>query len=208
MIVYGTGGKKLGEVKILNEKCPHCEEYNNVYLHGIARYFHVFWIPIFPFNKKMLTVCHACDSEIKKKERSQSLKDKITLEKGNFKTPIYLFIGLALIVGLIGYFEFNSKKHKEFVKNRLHHLVQDDVIVVKDEAKNYSFARVENVSNDTIYFVNSNYSIDQKPTMTDYTNGITEKTDFYSDEIYYFTEKQIDSLQKLKRIDIFEIEEN
>ncbi len=100
MIIYGTGSKDLGEKFIPNEKCPHCGEYNKIHVHGIARYFDVFWVPIFPFSKKIEVFCHGCENEIKKQLISTSLQNKIDLEKSSFKLPVYLFSGL-IVIGLI-----------------------------------------------------------------------------------------------------------
>ena len=43
MIVYGTGNKDLGEQFIPNETYPHCGAHNKIHVHGIARYFDVFF---------------------------------------------------------------------------------------------------------------------------------------------------------------------
>jgi len=205
-MIYGLGSKKLGEIKISNEACPDCKELNTVFLHGSVKYFHIFWIPVFPVYKKKVTICHSCEKEMPKKKRSQSLKNKIELEKSNFKIPIYLFTGLIIILGLITFLEYNSKKHKDFVKDRIHHLKENDVIVFKQSSDEYSFAKIEEVKNDTIYFVNSNYSLNEIPSITDYIDGIEEKEDFFSEEIYLYSQKEIDSLHGLAEIDIFEIE--
>ena len=205
-MIYGSGSKNLGEIKIDNESCPNCKE-NTIFLHGFAKYFHIFWIPIFPVYKKKITVCHSCEVEIPKKERSQSLKDKVELEKSNFKTPLYLFAGLIIILSLIAYLEFNSRKHKDFVKDRINHLEENDVIVFKQSSSEYSFAKVEEVKNDTVYFVNSNYSLNQIPSLTDYIAGLEEKEDFFSEEVYLYSQKEIVSLNSIGEIDIFEIKE-
>jgi len=205
-MIYGTGGKKLGEVLITNEKCPSCEKINTVYLHGVARYFHILWIPVFPFSKKLITICHSCENEISEKERLQSLKDKVDLEKGSLKLPVFLFAGLAIIIAFIGYLQYESKKHKEFVGDRIHNLQTDDVIVFKNSSTEYTFALVDSVINDTLTFKNSNYSIDAKPTKSDYINGITKKDDFFNDELYILSQKEVDSLFTIGELDIFEID--
>ena len=205
-MIYGSGSKNLGEIKINNESCPNCKE-NNIFLHGFVKYFYIFWIPIFPVYKKKITVCHSCEVEIPKKERSQSLKDKVELEKSNFKTPLYLFAGLIIILSLIAYLEFNSRKHKDFVKNRISHLEQNDVVIIKESKSEYLFAKVEKIEKDTIFLMLSNYSLNQIPSLIDYTDGITKKEDFFGEEIYLYTQQEIDSLNNIGKIDIFEIKE-
>lgn len=205
MIIYGTGSKNLGEVKISNERCPSCNEQNNIHIHGIVKYFTFFWIPIFPYNKKIIPICHSCDVEISKKQISPSLKDKISLEKSKFSIPFHLFIGLIIIISFIGFMVYESSKHDEFVSERIHNLQIEDIIVLKSSPSEYNFIKINEVEKDTVYFNNSNYSIDSKPTKSDYTNGLIEKEDFFSKEIYYYTIKEIDSLHTIGELDIFEL---
>lgn len=204
MLIYGTGSKDLGEKFISNEKCPHCGEYNKIHVHGIARYFDVFWIPIFPFRKKIIAICHSCDTEIKKNEISTSLQDKIRLEKSSFRIPIYLFTGLILIGLLIGWLEYSSIKHDDFVENRIHNIQKDDVLVFKNNSKEYSFAIIDSLYAESVFFRNSNYIYTQKPTLSEYTEILSEKSDFYDVESYFYTLEQVDSLHQVGSLDIFE----
>lgn len=102
MIIYGTGSKNLGTKKLQGAKCQNCES-TDMYVQAISRYVDIFWIPIFPFSKKMFSICNHCKQTLTKKEMSQQLKDKVELEKSSFSTPFYLFIGLAIIVTFIGW---------------------------------------------------------------------------------------------------------
>lgn len=204
MIVYGTGGKELGEKLITNEKCPHCGEINKIYLHGFSRYVHLFWIPIFPYSKKTISICHNCENEIPKEQASASLLDKISLEKSSFKIPFYHFSGIILIALAVAWFKYSDAKHKEFVENRIEHVQKNDILVLKQSNKEYSFAKVDSVSENEVFFINSNYSYNQKPDFSDYEKAIIEKSDFYDAEIYYFTIFEIDSLYKSGELDIFE----
>jgi len=71
------------------------------------------------------------------------------------------------------------------------------VIVFKQSSSEYSFAKVEEVKNDTVYFVNSNYSLNQIPSLTDYIAGLEEKEDFFSEEVYLYSQKEIVSLNSI-----------
>ena len=70
MIIYGTGAKDLGSKKIPGAICPSCES-QNVSIVGIAKYFDVFWIPMFPYSKKVHPVCTNCDLVIDKADIDQ-----------------------------------------------------------------------------------------------------------------------------------------
>ena len=204
MIVYGTGGKDLGEKLITNEKCPHCGEYNKIHLHSIARYVHLFWIPFFPYSKKTVIICHSCDKEILKKKASPSLIDKIGLEKSSFKIPIYHFSGLIIIVLTILWFKYTAVKHKSFVENSIENIQTNDILVFKHSKNEYTFALVDSIYEEAVFFKNSNYSYNQKPSRSDYEKALIENSDFYNTDTYYYTGKQIDSLFSKGAIDIYE----
>lgn len=105
MIIYGTGSKNLGTKKLQGTKCSNCES-TDMHVQAISRYASIFWIPIFPFSKKLFSICNHCKQTLTKKEMPQQLKDKVELEKSNFSTPFYLYIGLALILAFIGWFMY------------------------------------------------------------------------------------------------------
>jgi hypothetical protein len=203
-MIYGTGRKDLGKKYIPNEKCPNCDEQNKIHVYGLAKYFHVLWIPTFPYSKKIIPICDSCNTEITKKKISTSLKEKIGLEKSFFKMPISLFSGLIVIACIIAWLSYENKKHKEFVTNRINHLESKDIMTFKYSNKEYSFAIVDSVVNNIVFFRNSNYVLDQKPTVTDYKKGLREKKDFFNQETRIYYQNEIDSLNNIGELDIFE----
>ncbi len=204
MIVYGTGSKDLGEQFIPNETCPHCGAHNKIHIHGIARYFDVFWIPIFPFSKKVITICHSCEKEIEKKDASFSLIDKIGLEKSSFSLPIYLFSGLILIGLAIGWFQYKATQHNNFVENRIANLQKNDVLVIKENSKEYGFVVIDSTYQGNVFFKYSNYFLDQKPALSDYQEGLANKLDFINPDSFYYSVSEIDSLYNTGNLDILE----
>ncbi|WP_046757931.1 hypothetical protein [Kordia jejudonensis] len=201
MIVYGTGSKDIGTRKIQGAKCPNCES-TEMCVNVTSNYAQVFWIPIFPMSKKFLSVCLHCDQVLEKKEMPQQLKDKIDMEKHHFKTPIYLFSGLAIIALLVVYAFYASGKHDEELAANVKNLEAKDVVVFKVSSKEYTFAEVNKKSNDTIYLNYSSYTYEgRKPSESKYKKEKATISDFYSyDDTYYFTQSEIDSLHQIEEL--------
>lgn len=195
MIIYGTGSKDLGTRKLQGAKCPNCEA-NEIHVQAVSKYFDVFWIPILPYSKKYFSICGHCKQVLKKKEMPQQIKDKLEVEKHHFKTPIYLFTGIVLIAFLIAYLFYDASKDREQLTVHVKNLEPKDVIVFDVLSKEYSFAEVVQHSNDTIYMYYGNYTVDKAPSQHEVDEKRKELADFFSEDVFYFTQKQIDSLHE------------
>jgi len=194
MIIYGTGTKELGTKKLPGAKCSNCES-NDLHLHVGARYFSVFWIPVFPFSKKMSVFCDHCQKVYQKKELDPQLKEKLKFEKKNFKTPVTLFAGVIIIAALVLYFIYDAAQSKVELTNNIKALEKEDVIVFDEKSKTYSFAKVTDVSSDTIYVQFSNYVYEGGvPSQSTYNKEKSGVNDFYRSEVRYYLQSDLDSL--------------
>jgi hypothetical protein len=199
MIVYGTGTKKLGTKRIPGEKSPH-DETKDIEITGIAKYAHVFWVPLFPYAKKVYAYCPSTQFEIDQSLLSQRATDKIRDAKKTMKIPIYLFSGIVLLALFIGYLVYDDHQHdQEFAKN-ITDVKATDVLVFKNEDRSYSFGKVSTVIGDTIYLNFSNYVYEGVPTEYSVKREKSNVEDFYSDELYYFLKQTIDSMYQAGEI--------
>gem|GEM_PF-1194499 len=41
-------------------KCPCCETHNRADTMIMSRYYHIYWVPIFPFDKPVNVICQKC----------------------------------------------------------------------------------------------------------------------------------------------------
>jgi len=194
MLIYGTGSKNLGTKRLQGVKSPY-DETRDIEIVGVSRYAHVFWIPLFPFSKKVYPYCPGTEQEIAKADITPRIADKIKEAKKTMKTPVYLFAGVILLALLIGYLAYDDYQHdKQFAKN-ITDIKPTDVIVFKNEDATYSFAKVSTVIEDTIYLQISNY-VYEGGTPSEYSLNKEKKDveDFYNEEIYYFLKQTIDSM--------------
>ena len=200
MITYGTNTKRLSKKRIPGEKCPSCES-KDVYVIGLVKYTHIFWIPIFPYSKKVKPVCANCNLEINKKDIPQRMIDKISSEKKIYKIPFHLYSGAVIIASLIYYVIYSNSKHNEEVANNIKNLISKDVVVFKNKDLSYTFGKVTHKKSDTVFFNFSNYVYEGRaPSESDYNSERMNVKDFYNPDEYFFRQKKIDSLYLLGEI--------
>lgn len=198
MVIYGTNSKDLGTKKIPGAKCPNCDA-NEIHVQAVSRYATLFWIPVFPYAKKLFSVCGNCEQVLEKKQMPQQLKDKIDMEKSNFKTPFYLYAGAIIIALLIGFGIYSSGQHDKELAENVKNLQSEQIIVFKEKSKEYSFAKVVEVKGDTIFANFAQYVYEggySAPTISEFNSKKAGVTDFYSEELSYYLQSEIDSLHK------------
>lgn len=99
MIIFGTRAKLLSAIGT-QHTCNHCNtgKLNLVYT---GRYFHIFWIPMFPLGKQGMTQCPHCKQTLTERELAPQSRSYLQSQKGTVKTPLTHFSGLILFGVLI-----------------------------------------------------------------------------------------------------------
>ncbi len=107
MIVFGTRGKVLAGKRKQGVVCPSCgkEEHTTS---GVLRYFHVFWIPVFPTSKQPVLECAHCKKVLAGKEIPERTRREIAETVFTTGRVLPMFTGLALIAVLMGVGAFQS----------------------------------------------------------------------------------------------------
>ena len=100
MIIYGKRSFK-GKAVMLNNTCPNCNTAGQLVFQSAIRYFHIFWIPIFPFQKIAVGQCQHCKKVFDKKSFDPSLYSISNQLKEKQKYSVFHFAGLILIAGII-----------------------------------------------------------------------------------------------------------
>lgn len=99
MIIFGTRSKIIEPKDSFapTTNCAHCNQPNTVHPALQFSYFHIFWIPVFPYSKKYVTECAHCKNFRRQKELGpdelQELKNGTHL-----KIPWGYYTGLVIIV--------------------------------------------------------------------------------------------------------------
>jgi hypothetical protein len=169
MIFYGTKASALKNGQIINVNCPSCNTNTTMKYSVFGKYAHVYWIPLFPFEKITAGECNSCKKTYLYKELPEEIKIKLDREKekNGIKFPIWMFSGLFLILGGIGYGFYSSNKtdsdSAEYIKNPM----KGDLYYIKLDDGFYSAATVTSTDKDSVYLRFSNLETDQMSSVDD-----------------------------------------
>lgn len=127
IFIFGVRKSKLQEREVrVNANCPSCDSLGSLVSDIEARYFHFFWIPIFPLNKRKRLKCTNCQSSHSIQEFPSNVQQLLISELKLAKGPIWqgcgclvvaaivvLFFVLSLIMDTIGsYYYENLEKNQ------------------------------------------------------------------------------------------------
>lgn len=60
MVIYGSNGKHFATLPLPYTACPACRRTGQLQAALVGRYAHVYWIPLFPYQKLAVVQCSAC----------------------------------------------------------------------------------------------------------------------------------------------------
>jgi hypothetical protein len=93
IIFYGWRTVAMGADDIL-VSCPSCEGTTTADIMVYSKYFHIFWIPMFPFEKTALTVCAGCGLKKYGIPSIQNPSSTIKLSSRGLSIPFGLILAL------------------------------------------------------------------------------------------------------------------
>jgi hypothetical protein len=102
MIVFGTRGKMVAGPRKQGIACANCGKEEHA-TYGVLRYFHVFWIPVFPTTKQPMLECLHCKKVLTGKEVPERARADIAEKVFTRGRVLPLFTGLALIAVFAGF---------------------------------------------------------------------------------------------------------
>jgi hypothetical protein len=151
MIIFGARTKILnGSTATTN--CSNCGSAQTVRLSFALRYFHIFWIPMFPISKTGISQCSHCKQVLYANEMPNDLKTVYNQEKAKAKIPWGYRFGLILIGLFFALMIFSmlfGGANKEYVKTAQ----INDVYQIKEGSENYTLYKVIKVEGDIITVV-------------------------------------------------------
>lgn len=174
MIIYGWRSKTLKQAPLKNIECENCKECASN-LSVTSHYVHIFWIPIFPYAKKVAISCHQCGQVTKEKQMPPDFKAKIKDIKAASPTPKYLFSGLGILaIGVLfivslGY--NTSQKQQDYLNSPL----EGDIYVMKDNeeasAYRYYLMKINGTEQDSLFVTYNAYSYNGIPEQLEPEDG-------------------------------------
>lgn len=174
MIIYGWSTKVLKQAPLKNIECESCKERAS-HMGITSHYFHVFWIPFFPYAKKIAIVCNHCGHVTEEKQMSSDFKAKIKDIKAAAPTPKYLFSGLGIIVALAIFIAFTRYNTNQKQHGYLESPLAGDIYVLKDNdeasAYKYYLLKINNVEEDSLLVTYNAYSYNGIPEQLEPEDG-------------------------------------
>ena len=104
LFFFGIKGKSVHSELMKGQSCTHCQQEETTYANFISRYFHLFWIPVFPVGKKAVSVCSHCKQVLTKKEMPAEYRTVVKQLKSSAKIPVWHFSGLIIGAVLVLFF--------------------------------------------------------------------------------------------------------
>ena len=160
-MLYGFKTKELGQT-LVPGNCPACGTENSVALHIVQKYIHFVFLPVVPIGRSAVTHCEHCQQTLTGKQLSPSAKEVFKAALAEFKTPVWMFSGLAIILLLIPLAFWQSGRHNKEVLARLNAPKEGDLYEIQLGTRSYSFYKVMRVSGDSIYVGLYNYETDKR----------------------------------------------
>ena len=80
MIIFGSRTNAIGQEKPTYH-CDYCGTESSVFIQYFLRYFHIFWIPMFPYRIYGTSCCTHCRQELYRREMTSELKGVVSREK-------------------------------------------------------------------------------------------------------------------------------
>ncbi len=201
MVIYGWNSKSLKEAPFNGHQCTNCgHESTHIVVYG--SYFHIFWIPLFPYRKSLKIICDNCQHASKPKEVSEEVRSLAKQLKSKVNFPLYMFSGIGVIILLIAYFtiqgNIDNKAYAEYLEqpqvDDIYHLYNDEEI---SEYKYYLW-KVVDVNGDSVNVSPNSFQYNYKPTKLEPNDGFYDVyITFHKHQLQEFLET--DLIRKVQR---------
>ena len=102
-IIFGIGNSKIKTHFIKDSHCNNCNNNCTFIIETRKHYFSIFFVPIIPLHKKVISICSHCGNKSEYEQWSNELKDKhnqlIMIDPP--KTPLWYYSGCLGVLGVL-----------------------------------------------------------------------------------------------------------
>src|SRR3569833_445176 len=99
-LIYGTLETPIA-VDEFFIRCPSCEKDSPADAMIVSRYFHLYYIPIYPMGKEANIICKQCGIKRYGLPFDADLISNYEEVKMKFKNPLFTYLGVILIASLV-----------------------------------------------------------------------------------------------------------
>lgn len=187
IVFFGTRAKVIPSRTLEHMACENCGN-RTLQPYTMYRYFHIFWVPCFPFKKQIATECTHCQNSWVNKEVTPATRAAIARENKSSNPPAYLFAGLALIALFVGYVVHSERAQDKATAKYFASPMVDDFYVVDyaevlqemdEEEFHYGLFKVNHVEPDSIRFLVGTYGYRYPGDAKRAINDVPGETDYF-----------------------------
>ncbi|AMR26663.1 hypothetical protein A0257_05775 [Hymenobacter psoromatis] len=158
MIFYGTNGKHYATHALPATSCPACRAPNLLQVSLISRYAHVYWIPLFPYQKIAVTQCLNCQTAWTEKELTPALTPAVRAVKKQSYAPYWNWAGLLLIAALSLWGYLHGIRDRRTDEALLASPRAGDIYTVRSDSSHlYSLLKVKQVGGNVVELLPNEY---------------------------------------------------
>ncbi|MFC6102363.1 hypothetical protein [Olivibacter domesticus] len=186
MIIFGSRTNAVGQ-GTPTYRCNYCGTEDSVFIQYFLRYFHVFWIPMFPYRTYGTSCCAHCRQVLSRREMSTELKSVVSSEKP--RPSIKYFSGLLLLVVGIIFIAIAIQTEIKQTETFLAKPQLGDVYGIKQENGAYTLYLLTKQQHDSLGFRLNDYEVSTSSQLSKLRNH--HSTD-YGKDLYYYSKEELE----------------
>lgn len=161
MIFYGTNGKHFATEPLPGTACPACQTPDSLHVGLVSHYAHIYWVPLFPYQKIAVTQCTHCQTTWEEKQLAPALAPAVREVKKSRRAPYWMWAGLAIIAAFSLYGYLHSIRDTHTDEALLASPRAGDIYTVRaDSSRRYSLLKVQQVGGNIVELVANEYETD------------------------------------------------
>jgi hypothetical protein len=158
MIIYGTHGSHFATQPLPGAVCTACQSAHTVQVSLVSRYVHVYWLPLFPYQKLAVLHCTHCGADWANNAWPAALAPAVRALKQQAPAPTWTWLGTFLVVLLASFGLVSSLRNTHADEALLERPHAGDIYTVRsDSAQMYSLLKVRQVSGNSVELVANDY---------------------------------------------------
>ncbi|HNP33323.1 MAG TPA: zinc-ribbon domain-containing protein [Flavobacterium sp.] len=198
MFSYGIKSKTLREGELTNLHCEYCGEDETYMEYTFSqKYFHLYFIPIFPLRKKVAVCCDDCGMEYYNDSIPKAAAKRLNQIKDRhpIRTPVWMYSGSIIIVLFFIWAFWQSGRHDVTEGEYIKEPKKGDVFYIESKPKKYSTVyttwRIDKVDKENVYVTYNDSSVSKYTAVF----GILNQR-YYTTKKGIYTRKKIQELYK------------
>lgn len=160
MIIFGLRSGNTRQRELSSYDCSHCHTKQSVQFYFFVRYFHIFWIPVFPLYRSGGSQCSHCKQVLERSQMPPAMVHDYGIARKNVKIPLKFFSGLVIAAIFLGAVILAVITDSNNTRNWLQQPQAGDVYEIKENGT-YTLYRIQQVKGDTLVMNPYEYNADR-----------------------------------------------